>query len=629
MSWSALDNNSAERAEEALREQGVRRVADGLTYGSWSGMEVSPVTMIWRNRSTHSDVMATVTSLLGVHEMAEQGVGGGKVLGGGRTVLSSLSIPASKQNRELGVERKLFLERLHKERAFRAQVENGAAIMIQASARGLLGRRRVRTLSRRVRGALNPAEPEEADEQPAGSSSRGAKRARRRQQPQGGHAPAGADPEFERVQDETRMRRYLASLRKETERAMAKAGLPRERGMADADRLAVLLGGKRRRTASTVPRDKLHAYATRLQCLVRRRIARRAVQVRRLYVAEEQQRRAVVLIQARYRSHYTQQRKLQLEQEERERAAVLIQSCVRRHLDARFATMVKHELRIAAHNAEAATVIKGVLQQKVARKRVAERKAERASVVVQRHLRGHLVRKSLLAAREAEEAAAVAIQGAVRRRLSQKLVERKREDKQRREGEAASGIQALCRGRAARKQVRARATACAAVTIQCAHRQRRASKELAELRQDKRRAQAAVAIQAQHRRRTAARAAAGERKQRKEAQAATSIQSSVRKRKAAKQVAQIKTKRTNEAATKVQALARRRASAKAVQCLREDKAAAKIQRAVRRNSARAETEQQRKLLRQRLEDEAEAAMDSVALTQRVRRASRDDGASTR
>jgi hypothetical protein len=98
----------------------------------------------------------------------------------------------------------------------------------------------------------------------------------------------------------------------------------------------------------------------------------------------------------------------------------------------------------------------------------------------------------------------------------------------------------------------------------------------------------------------------------------------VRKRKAVKHVAQAKATRANEAATKVQALARRRASAKAVQHLREDKAAAKIQRTFRRNSARAETELQRKLLHQRLEDETEAAMDAVVMTQRVRRAALDD-----
>ena len=186
--------------------------------------------------------------------------------------------------------------------------------------------------------------------------------------------------------------------------------------------------------------------------------------------------------------------------------------------------------------------------------------------------RGKAARKEVEERKE-QEAAAVKIQAVHRGKAARKEVEERKEQEA-----AAVKIQAVHRGKAARKEVEERKEQeAAAVKIQAVHRGKAARKEVEERKEQE---AAAVKIQAVHR----GKAARKEVEERKEQEAAAVKIQAVHRGKAARKEVEER-KEQEAAAVKIQAVHRGKAARKEVEERKEQEAAAVKIQAVHRGKA--------------------------------------------
>ena len=216
--------------------------------------------------------------------------------------------------------------------------------------------------------------------------------------------------------------------------------------------------------------------------------------------------------------------------------------------------------------------------------------------------RGKAARKEVEERKE-QEAAAVKIQAVHRGKAARKEVEERKEQEA-----AAVKIQAVHRGKAARKEVEERKEQeAAAVKIQAVHRGKAARKEVEERKEQE---AAAVKIQAVHR----GKAARKEIEERKEQEAAAVKIQAVHRGKAARKEVEER-KEQEAAAVKIQAVHRGKAARKEVEERKEQEAAAvKIQAVHRGKAARKEVEERK---------EQEAAAVKIQAVHRGKAARKD------
>ena len=106
------------------------------------GVELNRVRYVWTNRCTHSDVMSTAntTTILPTKvsrssrklKLPLSSGDGGAFAARAEPVLS---LPKARQHRLMVQERDIFMSRLRQERIERSQLENWAAVKLQAVAR--------------------------------------------------------------------------------------------------------------------------------------------------------------------------------------------------------------------------------------------------------------------------------------------------------------------------------------------------------------------------------------------------------------------------------------------------------------------------------------------------------------
>ncbi|GBG26655.1 Abnormal spindle-like microcephaly-associated protein-like [Hondaea fermentalgiana] len=376
------------------------------------------LTYVTANRATRSDVVTAATSLLPRTNVAYHGPTDqerAEDANGRRQSVAtkprgpgplSLSIPAAKLNRELAVERKLFLDRLHHERRLRAELEQTAATRAQSVVRGHL-----------VRANMKPE-----------TSREGERRGGRGGTLKRGSLNAGPTPKPDAL-----VRRQLGQLLRLT------------------DRIARVAASRRARAgngpfAKKMSVQKAHALVVRLQCFARRYLARKTVHILQTYRREEQEREAVVIIQARLRAHLDRKQLASQANAARNAAATKIQSYVRRRLDQKFVVMIREHLRVACQETEAALKLQKMLRAKIARQRVIQQRMEKASVLVQSAYRGHVSRASIDERRRDRLQSVAKLQATYRGHAVRK--------KSAASSTAARRIQAMERGRRTRKSIR-------------------------------------------------------------------------------------------------------------------------------------------------------------------------------
>jgi len=466
-----------------------REETSKASHSHFIGLDITNVTFVTRNRSTHSDVMSTVTSLV---QPADPRLGGGLVAvsGGKRAARGKpsaaassvgLSLPAAKLNRELMVERKLFMERLYRERLYRAQVEDGAATMAQAALRSWLCRRRLQRLNGPGPNQ-NPAEDETTTSAP------------------GGDGLGRGDKALLSRKEEIRIRKNVTQLQRATDRVLLDAGVPQLH-------IDGLHRGGRRRRWPAVPKKRQNRLAVRLQQVVRGFLARRHYQVLSLYHEEERRREAITVIQARYRAYQRRQRMFSKEHDAMTRAAITIQANVRRLLEHRYVAFVKDHLRRAVEELGAAVRLQKLLRFRIARQRMVQRRMERASIVVQSSFRGYFSRASFKQRQNEVVESAIKIQSSFRARNSRVILERLKAESQEEVNNAAIKVQAMLRGTQARVAIENKRQSTAATRIQAKVRQRCAHNKVNTIRHEQ---DAAFKIQARFRKYSQASEAEGE-----------------------------------------------------------------------------------------------------------------------
>lgn len=576
----------------------------GMRFG-WGGLASSPVTYAYSLRCTHSDVMATTTTTVrpldeGLERERERFVRGKthshqqlQKRKRRRAGNVGLSVPAARLNRELWVERKLFMDRLQRERIARNEVEQTAATLIQAVSRG--------AACRGDRGSR----PGAADPK------------------SWGQAAARPRPKPRRPLTLAALRKQLLHLQKATERVLPPhANLnPRQSGNQagssgpgsdhGARRPGRRSGGGGGGGRAALPPKRLHPFAVQIQCLARKKAARRATAVARLYRAEEAERAACTVIQARFRAHHDRQRAAKQELAQSSSAATRIQAHVRRRRDAQFARVLRQHLDEACQEQSAALGLQRLLRGRIAKQKALGRRMEKASRVVQTAYRGHSCLHTYEQQKKERLASAIAVQKTYRGSQGRRRSADVRAESAQRKRAAAVKVQALCRGHGARQLRARRHEGRAARAIQTRTRQHAAKKRVAERRLDREQDSAAVRIQTTVRRKAAHRRASAQRRARREASAATAIQGVHRARQAKRERERRDAARKGSAATLVQSAHRASAARKSVHKVRRGRAATRIQSGFRKKTATSDLQHRRTQIRAELMAEAEAQMEEL------------------
>ena len=444
-------------------------------------MDVLNPRYLWINRSTHSDVMSTATSI-SVYEVPaapsknnslSRKINLPTFKGAARIPL--IQIPAAKRSKALLKEREEFMARLARERDDRAELERWAATTIQALARGYL----VRPHGPAVRGEADQAK--QLEDSPATSA---------------------LDPET--------LREQLARLTAETNFYMDLIGSEshpnwRKNVSKKAE------GKKERRERKQIEKRAVK----QIQRLARGFLGRRAFRTLKRRKTEEEKRRASVKIQQIARGFMARMFVQKRIMAKRNFAAIVVQRRARGWFGRSYARVYSIRLKNIQVEDNAAVKIQTLMRANMEKKQLERVEKEKAALRIQAIARGRRGRRTFKQKNEdkkkaaeelarllkEQELAAVKMQSAMRAKLAKKQVTNRR-DSRRRQHEQASAlkIQAAARGRKGRQRYQAKVQKkrenSAALAIQKSARARTARKKVETKRQDKKENEAALKIQA-------------------------------------------------------------------------------------------------------------------------------------
>lgn len=571
-----------------------------LGSGAREGLRMTPVSYVFTNRTTHSDVMSVATTTLiaapdgappppgpaglGLTLSSTGGAAGGlgsaplRPMGGARagelrriqlpTKLNPVPLPApTKANRKRAAqmvkERDEFMKRLNEEREQRAMQENLAACRIQAVFRG-----------HKARPVPTPVRP-----------------------------PRRKAWETEDTDWNAQLRNLTAS----TDRHIAGLkGLDEPSGEQDESEWRKKI---RKRAASKskkrYKKEARHYAALAVQTVARGAAARRAYKLMRWNAQQIREVKAVIRIQSSYRGHQLRANMAKAVADAQFRAAMLLQAHVRGVLARAFVRRIRDYITAMLEKEVSAARIQSMYKQRKGREIVHEVRMDGAAVDIQRAVRGRAARIHVQTRQrhkrelnERQTLGAIKMQASGRgflvRQQTRPKLEMARTRRQR--NQAATKIQSRHRANAARRKVdekRAEKQEHAAVAIQSGFRGSKARQEVRAKREkvlkqraEEKQERAAVDIQRVARGASSRKLVSDKRKKleaEQQQKAAVRIQSSARgkrdRERVAKKRATVKAEKESKAATGLQRVARGRKARSEAADLRAQRRAEQLEQA--------------------------------------------------